>query len=113
MIHGLVTWMTLQGIGILPLPPIRIKFGVGGKSPSFYIDDGNATPFVPRGVNFNRPNASIGGTDPVTDPARPTHHALFAPGRYNGTAAKNMLRSLVNDGYNIVRVFLDHGAMHR
>ncbi len=55
-------------------------------------------PFVPRGANFVRLSTSPSD-----------HHSTFEPGRYTAGEADRELGRLAGDGYNAVRVFIDHG----
>ena len=66
------------------------------------------TPFIPRGANYIRLNASQGGASP-TDPTHPVYHSTFSPRLFNATQAQARLAQLHAQGYNIVRVFVDHG----
>jgi hypothetical protein len=54
--------------------------------------------FVPRGANYVRLS---------TSPSE--HHSTFEPGRYTTAEADQVLATLARDGYNAVRVFIDHG----
>ena len=66
------------------------------------------TPFIPRGANYIRLNASQGGASP-TDPTHPVYHSTFSPRLFNATQAQARLAQLHAQGYNIVRCFVDHG----
>ena len=72
------------------------------------ITTSNHTPFIPRGANYIRLNASQGGASP-TDPTHPVYHSTFSPRLFNATQAQARLAQLHAQGYNIVRVFVDHG----
>ena len=62
------------------------------------------TPFIPRGANYIRLNASQGGASP-TDPTHPVYHSTFSPRLFNATQAQARLAQLHAQGYNIVWVF--------
>ncbi|RZQ61267.1 hypothetical protein [Amycolatopsis suaedae] len=79
--------------------------------PRIAIDDGGLTdtatgrPFVPRGANYVRlaefapPGA-----------AKYVYSSTFEPGRYDQAAVRAALAQMKHDGYNTVRVFIDHGG---
>ncbi len=76
------------------LPRIEIRDG------QFYNPVDNEA-FVSVGFNYARitphpQNASVGW------------HANFEPGRYDAEASESMLQHLAGDGFNTVRVFIDH-----
>lgn len=85
----------VRGTGVGdPLPRIRVDDGV-------FVEAGTDRRFVPMGFNFNR--------------LRPHHqnpkvlwHDNFNPARYRGEEADALVTDLVEHGFNVVRVFLDH-----
>jgi hypothetical protein len=75
--------------------------------PRVYVDRSGATAvfrdstgqrFIPRGSSYVRLNWSEGG-----------HHSTFQPGLYSPGAIETALSTMEHFGYNIVRVFIDHG----
>jgi hypothetical protein len=72
----------------------------------------NGTLFIPRGANYIRLNGSQEGTSPTT-PMKPVYHSTFSSTLFNVTQAKALLTQLSLNGYNIVRVFIDHGDPDR
>ena len=68
--------------------------------------------FIPRGANYIRLNGSQGGTSRTT-PMNPVYHSTFSSTLFNVTQAKALLTQLSLNGYNIVRVFIDHGDPNR
>lgn len=63
---------------------------------------GTGKRFVPRGGNYVRLT-----TLDIPEPY--DHHSTFEPGRYTGAEADRELADLQANGYNSVRVFIDHG----
>ena len=76
-------------------PEHRIGVRVVNGSGRFY-DRATGQEFVPRGNNYIR----------LT-----THHSTFDPGLYDAARSRAAFRRMHADGYNIVRVFLNAGAM--
>jgi hypothetical protein len=58
--------------------------------------------FIPRGSSYVRLNWSEGG-----------HHSTFQPGLYSPASIEAALGNMEHYGYNIVRVFIDHGENSR
>jgi hypothetical protein len=82
-----------------PLPQLRVRAPrAPGSSPTFVLSGADGASFVPRRMNFIYPDASIGCSNPKTDPTTPTHHALFAPAFCNGSACEGLRRGLAADG---------------
>jgi hypothetical protein len=76
--------------------PIRTLYKVNTTANGFYA----GKPFVPRGANYVRLAQSSSGH---------VYHSTFEPGQYSGAAAQSALDGLKSAGYNVVRVFIDHG----
>eukprot|EP01043_Picozoa_sp_COSAG02_P060044 COSAG02_NODE_7767_length_2856_cov_1.846572_2_plen_503_part_00 len=101
-----------------PLPPFRISTCAGGSCPSGSANaqliwrHAGGAPFIPRGVNFIRLSANIGGAD---GPGHPGYHSTFSPKYYPGnrTAYIAALDDLHSHGYNLLRVFIDPGGWTR
>jgi hypothetical protein len=58
-----------------------------------FVESGSQRAFHPVGFNYIR--------------LRPKWHGTFAPGRYDGSRASEMLAELAGHGFNTVRVFID------
>ncbi len=58
-----------------------------------FVESGSQRSFYPVGFNYIR--------------LRPKWHGTFAPGRYDGRRASEMLADLAENGFNTVRVFID------
>jgi hypothetical protein len=58
-------------------------------------------PFVARGANYTRL---------ARDSAGNVYHSTFEPGRYDQARVTAFLEQMRHDGYNTVRVFIDHGG---
>lgn len=99
-------------------PLLRISTCRGGSCPSGSANaqliwrHAGGAPFVPRGVNFIRLSANIGGAD---GPSHPGYHSTFSPEFYAGnrTAYIAALDDLQSHGYNVLRVFIDPGGWTR
>ena len=99
-------------------PPPRIGTCTGGSCPSGSANaqliwpHAGGAPFIPRGVNFIRLSANIGGAD---GPSHPGYHSTFSPQFYAGnrTAYIAALDALQQHGYNVLRVFIDPGGWTR
>jgi hypothetical protein len=80
-----------------PLPPLpRI---VSSQDGLFVASTG--APFVARGANYTRLARNAAGN---------VYHSTFEPGRYDHQRVVAFLDQLRHDGYNTVRVFIDHGS---
>lgn len=83
--------------GLTPLPRLE-SVTPAGKQYGALQERGTGRKFLPRGANYVR----------LTE--TPTaHHSTFEPGRYTDAEADRTLARLHKDGYNSVRVFVDHG----
>lgn len=74
-----------------------------GQQHGYLVDSATGRRFQPRGVNYVRLT-----DDPVIGY---TYHSTFEPGRYTSGEAESLFRALRRDGYNAVRVFIDHGSV--
>jgi hypothetical protein len=63
-------------------------------------DSATGRTFTPRGANYVRLAQTSEGI---------VYHSSFEPGRYDAGAVSAFLAQLQHDGYNTVRVFIDHG----
>ena len=101
-----------------PLPRLFVCAGGGGcasgsANAQLVRRGGGGAPFVPRGVNYIRLSANIGGTTPNS--SHPGYHSTFSPLYYAGnrTAQTAALDDLQSRGYNVLRVFIDPGNWGR
>ncbi|HUL52105.1 MAG TPA: hypothetical protein VLT83_01725 [Opitutaceae bacterium] len=78
----------------------RIHVDRSGATAVFRDPDGRR--FIPRGSSYVRLNWSEGG-----------HHSTFQPGLYSSSTVETALSTMEHFGYNIVRVFIDHGENSR
>lgn len=82
---------------VAPLPRLE-SFTPAGQQYGYLREVGTGRKFLPRGANWVRlaekPSA---------------YHSTFEPGRYTTAEAEQVLGTLRRDGYNAVRVFVDHG----
>lgn len=99
--------------------PLRIATCEGGHCPSgstnaqLILPHAGGAPFIPRGVNYIRLSANIGGATPNS--SHPGYHSTFSPLFYEGnkTAQTAALDDLQSRGYNVLRVFIDPGGWTR
>jgi hypothetical protein len=89
---------TLVNVVVTGLP--RIHVDRSGATAVFRDPDGRR--FIPRGSSYVRLNWSEGG-----------HHSTFQPGLYAPATIETALSTMEHFGYNIVRVFIDHGESSR
>jgi hypothetical protein len=94
-----------DGVGALPLPRISVASGTATQ-PGTFLAGGSH--FSPRGANYIRLNGSQGGAAGM--PPSPVYHSTFSPKLWNASEAAEALAWMASGGYNIVRVFLDHGG---
>lgn len=92
---------------VTPLLPLKVKAGKAesGSFPSFETSNGN---IVLRGANYIRLNGSIG-----VSPPKPAYHSTFSTSLCNRSRNSGAMKTLAANGFNIVRVFLDDGTIHR
>lgn len=83
--------------GLTALPRLE-SVTPAGKQYGALQEVGTGKRFLPRGANFVR----------LTETPS-AHHSTFEPGRYTNSEAERTLKRLHDDGYNTVRVFVDHG----
>jgi hypothetical protein len=82
---------------VAPLPRLR-SVTLAGQQYGRLEEVATGRVFVPQGANYVRL---------TTTPS--AHHSTFEPGRYTTAEAEQVLATLARDGYNAVRVFIDHG----
>jgi hypothetical protein len=95
-VSAIVAVAGLASIFTWAYTPLRALYKVNTTANGFYA----GRPFVPRGANYVRLATSSTGT---------VYHSTFEPGQYNGAAAQTALNGFKSAGYNVVRVFIDHG----
>jgi hypothetical protein len=85
-----------------PLPEHRIAIRVVDGKGEFFDRQSGET-FIPRGTNYIRiaEQTGYGG-------GKVWYHSTFNPGLYDRTLAQETLSQMHQDGYNVVRVFLNH-----
>jgi hypothetical protein len=85
-------------------PGLRVEHGIGVRTVNGdgeFFDRATGEKFIPRGTTYLvRGPQSIYGSDHI-------YTSTFIVGRYDEIAAEAALESMHNDGYNVVRVFLD------
>lgn len=69
-----------------------------------FCDTGSGLPFVPRGNNYIR---LANQPDPFNPSNLVLYHSTFDPGLYDHAAAETAFAAMQQEGYNIVRVFIN------
>jgi len=69
-----------------------------------FVEKGSGRPFFPRGFNYIR----LISTKKTKTPSQ--WHGNFAPSHYDAERAEAMFADLEQNGFNVVRVFIDHGC---
>jgi len=80
--------------------PVRPLPRIVSRPDGLYVSTTGA-PFVARGANYARLAENAAGN---------VYHSTFEPGRYDRARVTAFLDQIRHDGYNTVRVFIDHGS---
>lgn len=86
-------------------PAHRIQIRTVKGEAEFY-DVKTGKKFVPRGHNYVR----LENMKKLTEPTSMVYHSTFNEGRYDKKRASTALKAMAADGYNVVRVFLNHAT---
>ena len=100
---GFLVLLICSETGLASLAGIGIRLLPGAHTKEFY-DTGSGVSFVPRGNNYIR---LANQPDPFDLTNIVLYHSTFDPGLYNHAAAETAFASMRQDGYNIVRVFIN------
>lgn len=85
-----------------PLPRLRAVPPQDGQR-GYLVAADSGKRYTPRGSNYVRLTEVSGDGRTIG------YHSTFQPGRYTGQEAERVLAAMARDGYDAVRVFLDHG----
>jgi hypothetical protein len=91
---------TVRPTPILVPRPVRPLPRIVSRPDGLYVSTTGA-PFVARGANYVRLAKNAAGN---------VFHSTFEPGRYDRAKVAAFLDQMRHDGYNTVRVFIDHGS---